>query len=390
MRLFTIPLMTVLLFSSSLLFTAETPTRADVDELATLAQSWLVQQQEDDGSFLPGDRFKLGITTVVAVSLLDNGMPADDPRIRKASDFIKSFIQPDGGIYNPQEGLANYTTSLGLRVLVRTAAISDEQRTSAQNYLLGLQNTDPESVSYGGIGYGQRGQGNEDLSNTSMAIEALVESGLSPDHPGLQRALEFVTRCQNLSSHNDMPWAGNDGGGVYSPDSSMAAGSFQSEDQTSPHQEGQGEGAAPTTLQSYGSMTYALINSYIYLDLSPEDPRLQAALGWVRNNYQFVANPGMPSGQEREGLFYYYQAMSKTFDILDQQTMALPDGQEVDWRSDLYQAIKQRATVIDGPDGSPALALWINDMPRWAEGIPHLTTAYILGCLSRIRNSLPE
>ena len=64
-------------------------------------------------------------------------------------------------------------------------------------------------------------------------------------------------------------------------------------------------------------MTYAMITSYIYLELTREDPRLKAALGWVSNNYQFAANPGMPTGQEREGLFYYYQAMAKTFDILD-------------------------------------------------------------------------
>ena len=384
MRFLTMQLCALLIFGMAAVSAAETVKKADVTALANKAQSWLLKQQEADGSFLPGDRFKLGITTVVARSLIDNGMAADDPRIIKASDFIRTFIQPDGGIYNPEEGLANYTTSLGMQVLIGANKISDAEKKAAQNYLLGIQNLDENSPGFGGIGYGQGGKGTEDLSNTSMAIEALVKSGVSPDHPGLKRALEFVTRTQNLSSHNDQPWAGEDGGGVYSPDSSMARGSFRSESgQVS--EKDKAEGDTPTKLNSYGSMTYAMITSYIYLELTPEDPRLKAALGWVSNNYQFAANPGMPTGQEREGLFYYYQAMAKTFDILDKVELTLPDGSKADWRSDLFTALSSRATAL-GPDD----VMWINDMPRWAEGIPHLTTAYVLGVLARIGNGLPE
>ena len=384
MRFLTLQLIALMVMGLNVLSTAETATKADVAALASKAQAWLLQQQEEDGSFLPGDRFKLGITTVVARSLLENGLAGDDPRVTKASDFIRSFIQPDGGIYNPEEGLANYTTSLGLQVLVAANTISDDERKAAQNYLLGLQNLDENSATYGGIGYGQAGKGSEDLSNTAMAIEALVKSGVSPDHPGLKRALEFVTRTQNLSSHNDQAWAGEDGGAVYSPDSSMARGSFRSESGQVAEKE-KTDGDTPTKLNSYGSMTYAMITSYIYLDLTPEDPRLKAALGWVSNNYQFAANPGMPAGQEREGLFYYYQAMAKTFDILEKAELTLPDGSKADWRSDLYHALNERATHL-GETGT----IWINDMPRWAEGIPHLTTAYVLGVLARIEKGLGE
>ena len=384
MRFLTIQLLGLLILSLSYLSAAETVKKADVTALASKAQSWLLKQQEQDGSFLPGDRFKLGITTVVARSLIDNGMAADDERIIKASEFIRSYIQPDGGIYNPEEGLANYTTSLGMQVLIGANKMSKEETTAAQNYLFGIQNVDEDSVGYGGIGYGQGGKGTEDLSNTSMAIEALVKSGVSPDHPGLKRALEFVTRTQNLSTHNDQPWAGEDGGGVYSPDSSMARGSFRS-DSGQVSEKDKAGGDTPTKLNSYGSMTYAMITSYIYLDLSPEDPRLKAALGWVSNNYQFMANPGMPNGQEREGLFYYFQAMAKTFDILEKVELTLPDGTKADWRSDLFNALKSRATPL-GEDS----VMWINDMPRWAEGIPHLTTAYVLGVLARINKGLSE
>ena len=49
-------------------------------------------------------------------------------------------------------------------------------------------------------------------------MEALRDTGLPADDPGLQKALVFVSRCQNLKSEfNDQPWAGkvNDGGFIY-------------------------------------------------------------------------------------------------------------------------------------------------------------------------------
>ena len=70
---------------------------------------------------------------------------------------------------------------------------------------------------YGGAGYGGNNS-RPDLSNTAFMIEALRDSGLPADDPALQKALVFVSRCQNLKSEfNDQPWAGkiNDGGFVY-------------------------------------------------------------------------------------------------------------------------------------------------------------------------------
>ena len=70
---------------------------------------------------------------------------------------------------------------------------------------------------YGGAGYGG-GNSRPDLSNTAFFMEALRDTGLPADDPALQKALVFVSRCQNLKSEfNDQPWAGkvNDGGFVY-------------------------------------------------------------------------------------------------------------------------------------------------------------------------------
>jgi squalene-hopene/tetraprenyl-beta-curcumene cyclase len=359
------------------------PTKAEIRALITPAQNWLLKQAQPDGSFLPGNQFKLGITELAALGLLDSGIPKTDPRIQKAVEYILARQQPDGGIYEPSEGYANYGTAIGLKVLTRVGADAARIK-KAQEFIFGAQNTDEKAVAYGGMGYGSRGGGNEDLSNTAMAIEALRASGVPADHPVLQRALKFVTRCQHLSSHNDMPWARNNGGGVYSPDSSMALGSFH-DGSTLSAKPASGAGGA-VELTPYGSMTYALISSYIYLDVKPDDPRVKAALRWANANYNFDVNPGMAGQQRREGLFYFYNAMARTYDLLDVTTLDLGKAGKTDWRPDLLAALKARV-VKDETD--PQAHFWVNDMPRWAEGVPHLTTSYMLQALSRLEASVP-
>jgi len=342
-----------------------------------------LSQQQENGSFVAGAKFSIGITAMAvdALATPPNALAKDDPRLVKAIAFLLSNQQPDGGFYAGDEGLGNYGTALTLIALGQTGAGSPEQITKAQNYLFGLQNKDVGSMSEGGIGYGSRGAGHEDLSNTAMAIQGLRATGVPASDPHLQKALDFISRCQDLSSPaNQLPWVKNTGGAVYTPDESKAGGSWSSEKADAPVPE----------LKPYGSMTYQLISSYVSLDLKPGDPRLDAALAWVTKHYQFDANPGIPAdgkGKERQGLFYYYMAMAKTFDLLDQGLVKLPNGAQADWRADLFRAISGASTAITLPDGTPAV-VWMNSADRWAEGIPHVTTGYLLKALKRIHQSL--
>ena len=66
----------------------------------------------------------------------------------------------------------------------------------------------------GGFGYNRHSR--PDLSNSHFAIQALHDAGLKPGDPAYEKALVFISRCQNFSETNDQPWAGNDGGFVYS------------------------------------------------------------------------------------------------------------------------------------------------------------------------------
>ena len=74
----------------------------------------------------------------------------------------------------------------------------------------------PADLNYGGAGYGRRSR--PDLSNTSFLIDALHSVGRGEDDPAIQKALIFVSRCQNLESKdNTSPFAAkvNDGGFYY-------------------------------------------------------------------------------------------------------------------------------------------------------------------------------
>ncbi|MHC5067880.1 MAG: prenyltransferase/squalene oxidase repeat-containing protein [Planctomycetota bacterium] len=364
----------VLALSLCCLAAAELPSKAQVAAAIDEAQAWFLAQQQENGAFTEGTRFDLGAALVAIEALTSEpqGLAFDHPAVAKTLAYIDGHIRPDGSV---QDGnVANYTTSLALMVWARGDLKDAATVKRAQDFLLGLQNTDEADLNYGGIGYGSSGPTFEDLNNTTYAVEALRESGLPADHPAMQRALQFVQRCQNLSSHNDLAWAGNDGGAVYAPHQSKAGGSWSEEEQAKAAVE---RARSSGKLESYGTMTYNLINTYLILDLTPEDPRLRAALEWCRANYQFEVNPGMPAGQEQQGLYYYYQMLAKTFAIIDQAEV---NGQ--DWRVDLYRAFTSRR------QGDAGSAFWVNQADRWGEGLPIIPSSYVLKGLKRIHASL--
>ena len=217
---------------------------------------------------------------------------------------------------------------------------------------------------YGGVGYGNRGR--PDLSNTQLMLDALHDAGVSPEDPAVQRALEFVSRTQNLTSTNGAAWASagsNDGGFIYTAANggeSMSSEYFNE----GRHGEHLPEGH-PRSLRSYGSMTYAGFKSLLYAGLTSDDPRVAAAYDWIRRHWTFAENPGL--GQQ--GWFYYLHAMSRALNAGQQRTITTPDGVEHDWREELIDTLVSEQR----PDGS-----WANENPRWLEDEPVLATAYAI------------
>lgn len=346
------------------------PTRTEVDRLIDQAQTWSLAQAQPDGPLLAAKTFRLGITAFAAVALASQPRAVPAARLAPAVRYITGFKQPDGGVYDPGEGLGVYGTSLALLLHARLPA--DARQTldaeAMRRYLFGAQNTEPGTQGQGGIGYGDKGAGFEDLSNTGYALQALRASGVSADDQRMQAALAFLERCQDLSTVNKAPWVGNSGGGVYGPQDAVRSWAKGDETQAS-------------RWTPSGTMTYELLSSYLVLDLKPGDPRVQAALGWMAKNYGFDANPGMGPGKERQGLFHSYALAGTTFDLLADAKLELPG----DWRADLYAALAKRAKRA--PTGG---AFWVNDASRWGEGMPELCTAYAIRALKAVAKALPE
>jgi squalene-hopene/tetraprenyl-beta-curcumene cyclase len=358
--------------------------------------TFLAEQQQDDGTWQPVEQVPPAVTALVLRAFVGSEQyHPDSPLVARGYDALVAQQVGDGGIYD--DLLANYNTAISVTALAEAREAAGDERYSdtidnAIAYLRRLQWTpetradfagedESQQVSgvddpfYGGFGYGgrSRGPGRPDLSNTAMALEALHEAGISEDDPAFERARLFVERLQNRSESNDQPWAGDDGGFVYSPDADRSGESFA------------GEFITPDgdrRLRSYGSMTYAGLKSMIYAGLDADDPRVLAAVDWAGDNWTLDRNPGMAAGDpERDqwGLFYYYLMVARALDAFDEPTLDTPDG-DVDWRLALIDALAAR----QADDGS-----WSGN-PKWRENDPTMVTAYSVIALNAALNDLRE
>jgi squalene-hopene/tetraprenyl-beta-curcumene cyclase len=308
-----------------------------------------------------------GITALVVTAFLRSGQVAPgDPAVIKALGYLEGFIGPKGGLSEAPH--ANYTTSIAIMAFREANANGRYDRIikGSQDFLRSMQWDEGEGKTrdnafYGGAGYGGSNS-RPDLSNTAFLIETLRESGLPANDPNLQKAIIFVSRCQNLKSEfNDQAWAGkvNDGGFIYTP-----ANGGQS-------MAGEAPGGG---LRSYASMSYAGLKSMIYAGLGRDDPRVKAALTYITHHYTLEENPGL--GQQ--GLYYYYHTFAKTMAVLGQPTVLDANGVSHDWRAELVAALAKRQQ----PGGA-----WVNPADRFMEGDPNLVTAYALLALAYTRPS---
>jgi squalene-hopene/tetraprenyl-beta-curcumene cyclase len=327
------------------------------------AIQFLAAHRQPDGSL--SSEVGIGPTALATLGLLRCGRSPDDPQVARGLAFLEEYTQESGGIHKPGTFIANYETCVALACFKEANAKGkyDKIIRDADKFIRGVQwdeskKKDKSDIGYGGSGYGAKSR--PDLSNTAYLVDALKSSGASSDDPAIQKALAFVSRCQNLESeHNTTKFASkvNDGGFYYTPMLSK-----QDEERET----------AGGGLRSYGSMTYSGLKSMIYAGLTKDDPRIKAAYGWIQKNYDVKSNPGMGDA----GLFYYYHTFSKALDVLGIDEIEDAKGVKHDWRRELTEELALR----QAPDGS-----WSNKNTRWQEGDPNLATAFALLSLSYCR-----
>jgi hypothetical protein len=340
------------------------PNAKEVNTLVNKALAFLKTRQNDDGSFSP----RLGgpgISALIAAGLIRNGVSAEDPLVAKTLSYLEKKIRKDGGIYD--KGLANYTTSVALLAFreANTRGKYDTVIRNAAQFLKILQYdeslTEDHDPKFGGVGYDRKDQ-RPDLSNTQYFLEALLTAGVPKDDPAVQRAIRFISRCQNLPGEfNDQPFAKkttaeDEGGLTYTP----IVGD------KNPNKTPAGG------LRSSGVMTYAGLKSFLHAGVSKEDPRVKAAVAWIRRHYTLDENPG----QGQAGLYYYYHTFGKAMVALGEDPFADAAGKKHNWRRDLFEALKKRQKA----DGS-----WSNPDKAFFENNPDLATAYAVLTLSYCR-----
>lgn len=350
----------------------------EVAESVARGARWLVTQQNADGAW--SDPRNPAITALSLISLM-RAQRADlikvTQSIEKGFHFLRTQVKPDGGIY--AEGLSNYNTAIALLALLQLGDPKDVAVIrNAKEFVIrqqAHQMVRPELN--GGIGYGPTGvspkRQHPDLDNTMISLEALRACELAEktrenvsksSQLDWAAAIAFVSRCQNHPATNPQEWVSDAtserGGFVYYPGFSNA-GEVE-------------EKGGRKALRSSGSMSYAGLLSFMYADVSRQDQRVQAALGWLHNNFTLEENPGLG----KQGLYYYYHLMAKALAASETQTFEAA-GKTHDWAREL---------AIELINRQDAAGFWVNDTGRWMEKDSSLVTSYGLLTLELIRQRL--
>ena len=325
----------------------------------------LLKEQAPDGSWAKG---AVGVSALCTDALLEAGLTTQDPRILRAVQYLLKNQKADGGIYD-DVGLKVYSSSIALKALAKAdpaAYAAPIKKTLAfiEKCQWGAdESIEKSDLRYGGFGYGKSNR--PDMSNTQFCLDALKAAGVPKDSEVWTRAAIFVSRSQDRSESNDKAFAGvDDGGGIYSPVETKAE-VIQLPD-------------GRKVFKTYGSMTYAILKSFVFANLDPKDPRVQASLDWIRKHWTFEENPEM--GQQ--GLYYYYmtaaRALAAYSKAAGEDKVLDARRRPHDWRTEIAEAILSRQR----PDGT-----WINTQERWYEGeqMAIVPTSYCLIALAECK-----
>jgi squalene-hopene/tetraprenyl-beta-curcumene cyclase len=325
--------------------------RINADSVTAGLQYLRHSQNPDNGSWSNS----VGITSLAVLTFLNAGFNEQDEVVSQAIDYIRSYTNTDGTICLDC-GHATYETSLALIALRATHnEIYLDEILAARNWLVTSQ-WDEDSLwdpitedhaYWGGFGYGSHTR--PDLSNTQFALLALEAADLPLDDENgtWEKALKFVSRCQNRTESNDGFSPGDDGGFMYLPGYSIAGDTV-----------------------STGSMTGAGIWGLALSGITTQDGRFADGIMWVSENYTWDYNPLTDDSWGDYSLYYYYMSMAKALSMARKFTVVTPDEEPHDWNTELRQELESRQ--------DPEAGYWVNSNSNLWENVPDLATSYAL------------
>ncbi|MBT3296977.1 MAG: terpene cyclase/mutase family protein [Verrucomicrobia bacterium] len=336
--------------------------RNEVTAAIDRSLTWLATKQRADGAW--SNNMFPALTALVVQSYIATDHPAKATALPKALTFLTSCVQPDGGIYKPIPGrkgggLSNYNTAICMTALHATGN-RDYERTvlNARTFVAGAQHFGDDEYK-GGFGYDKStGRAYTDMLNTFYATRAMrMTQSVEETRPAGEKKVEidwkeaatFISKLQNPAD------TGDDAGGFFYNPTDPKAGTTTN-------------AAGKVIFRSYGSMTYAGLLGLIYADVSRDDPRVRSAFDWTAKHWSLKENPGMGA----EGLYFFYNVLTRSLDAYGQDLVPTSDGKLIDWRRDLAK----RLVALQEIDPDSGGGYWINKDNRFWERDPILVTAY--------------
>ena len=366
---------------------ADAALAAKVDKSIAQGVGWLKQQQQKGGGW-SNTNFP-ALTGFPLWALVRSDVEGIEASRDKAIEFVLDCVHPDGAfkgaIFRPVAGvkgggLMNYNTAICMTALHAcknprwVPVVLDARSFMAKSQHAG------SSLHGGGMGYDPpTGRSYADLSNSYIGYEAMrLTQDVEDLRPGKKKvaidweaAIRFIQHCHNDPQFNELSWASSDlsekGGFAYRPDEYREnSGAYKDKD-------------GVLKFRSMPGMSYAGLLSYIYAGMNRGDPRVQATVKWITANWQLEKanrNPEMAGKpEEKEGLFYMYNVMTKGLQAYGQEELELSDGSKVRWRDEMAR----RILSLQSADGS-----WVNKNGRYWESDKVLVTSYTLLALETI------
>lgn len=338
---------------------------------------WLSSMQKENGCFSQ-EQFP-GLTGLALWALISTGDEAYKPNIDKAVEFLKTKVQPDGGIYSVVPGrkgggLGTYNTAICLTALAETKRTDlTEIILNARTYLAGSQISGDETFN-GGFGYDKAAPRTyADLMNTHFVMEAMRRSQSYEDmRPAGQAkadinwaaALEFAE-----SLHNDENAGDSAGGFAYSPADAKAGmekpAGKKAEDKKPEMAAKKPANGEKIVMRSYGSITYAGLLALVYCELEPTDPRVRSTLDWASRHWTLEENPGVGD----QGLYFFYNVIGRSLTAagIKEIPVAGEEGKTINWSEELIKKVDS----LQKEKGN-----WVNTNGRFWENDPVLSTSY--------------
>lgn len=297
--------------------------RSRVKNSIEMAQRYLINRQERDGSFPTDhhDQHPVGSNSLVGLALIYSGVKTDDPAIQNLLRYIRK--QPDPEL--------TYSQGLGIMFLSAAGEARTRDRGKITNWANELVRSQREDGSWG---Y-QFGDNNSDNSNAQYAIlglrDAAFYAGVEVETPVWRKIQKHWVDSQSGPVQGASGWSYGRSGGPGGATGSMTvaglasleiASSFIVHDKLTPDGK----------LDCCGN------------DLKPTaDLALDAGIRWMDQNVQVTANPGM----EKTYLMYYLYGLERAGKFSGQRFFG-----NTDWYREGAKFLTTVQSQVDGSIGA--------------------------------------